>query len=220
MKIIQPSVEVWPFEPEKMLKNIELAGRVCYKSEDKITEDSYIKMVSQLIAKGHHSVLEHEKLTVKFIVDRGVSHEIVRRRIAAYSQESTRYCNYGKQGEVTFIKPFFFVENDDNGLYAEWKLTCYTMEACYLNLLHYGASPQEARSVLPNSLKTEIVVTYNLREWRHFFTLRCARTAHPQMKQVAIPLMKYFQSKIPLIFDHIHYDVDFVHEDYAEIKEV
>jgi thymidylate synthase (FAD) len=278
-------------------EDIELAGRTCTKSEDKITFDSGKKFVEKLIASGHESVLEHktiilkigfwvwlrillhnpkflnltccnmrfivsgniralrdfgkthrffagflsylatyipvvfddftpvkirkfqllfendliceeEKLkhhtvSVRIICDRGVSHEIVRHRIASYSQESTRYCNYGKAGEVTFIKPVFFVPGTLS--YKVWEQLCVKAEETYLFLLKDGASPQQARSVLPNSLKTEIVVTTNLQQWRHFFELRAIGIfgkPHPQMLEISIPMFKNFIQLYPDIFGY------------------
>lgn len=187
-----------------ILKQIELAGRTAYKSEDKITPDSAKDFVKMIMSRGHQSVIEHQSVTVRIICDRGVSHEIVRHRLASYTQESTRYCNYtkGKFGsEITVIEPCFWAP--DNEKYKIWKQTIEQIEAGYNKLIELGATPQEARSVLPNSLKTEIVVTMNLREWRHFFTLRTSPAAHPQMREVAIPLLKEFQKLIPLVFDDI-----------------
>lgn len=207
MKAIEPSFVI---EDEingyDILKKIERAGRVCYKSEANITNDSAKKFVQNIIKSGHESVIEHEKITVRIICDRGVSHEIVRHRIASYSQESTRYCNYNADkfgNELTFIKPYFW--NDDEK-YEIWEATMFHSEKAYMRLIELGAKPQEARSVLPNSLKTEIVVTMNLREWRHFFKLRAAKAAHPQMRQIAVPLLKEFQNIIPIVFDDLIYD--------------
>ncbi|NLC08274.1 MAG: FAD-dependent thymidylate synthase [Syntrophomonadaceae bacterium] len=200
-----------------IIRKLERYARVCYKSEDKIGEhnDNFLKSI---ISRGHESVIEHEKVTVMFIVDRGITHEIVRHRIASYSQESTRYCNYSKDkfgNEITVIEPFFLIGKEEAFRY--WEEACRTAEKCYLALLKNNCTPQEARSVLPNSLKTEIVVTYNLREWRHFFRLRCATPAHPQMKQVTIPLFLLFKEKLPLLFDDIEYDRDFPKQHYAEV---
>jgi len=156
------------------------------------------------LKSGHESVLEHEKISVRVICDRGVSHEIVRHRIASYSQESTRYCNYSKDkfnGELTFIKPCFW--NEDDIKYQKWLETMQNVEKIYLELMSYGAMAQEARSILPNSLKTEIIVTMNLREWRHFFKLRTSERAHPQMREIAIMMLKKFKDIIPVIFDDI-----------------
>lgn len=205
MKIIEPGFEILDLiDGNELLKKIERIGRVCYKSEIGITNDSAIKFVKNIVKNGHESVIEHEKITVKIICDRGVSHELVRHRIASYSQESTRYCNYyaDKFGnELTFIKPYFW--NEDIAKYKIWENTMFCIEKAYMQLIEAGAKPQEARSVLPNSLKTEIVVTMNLREWRHFFKLRADKAAHPQMRQIALPLLKKFQEDIPVIFDNL-----------------
>ncbi|GHV47019.1 thymidylate synthase [Clostridia bacterium] len=211
MKIINAGFEIIsPIDGEEVLKQIERVGRTCYKSEGKITADSAPKFVKTLIDRGHEAMIEHFSFSVRFICDRGVSHELVRHRIASYAQESTRYCNYGKQNEITVIIPFFF----DTGLgvhsnslvYTEWKSACEHCERAYLKLLEYGATPQEARSVLPNSLKTEIVMTANLREWRAFFKLRCHNTAHPQMREVTTPLLKELKTIITVVFDDIGYE--------------
>lgn len=205
MRIISPEFEIYDFiDMRQFLTNLERYGRTCYHSEDKITEGSAVVFLRKILASGHESVIEHEKVTVKIICDRGVSHEIVRHRIASYSQESTRYCNYSNNkfgNELTFIKPFFW-ENDKEK-YNIWLTAMQVAEDNYMNLLELGAKPEEARSVLPNSIKTEIVVTMNLREWRHFFKLRTSLRAHPQMRQVAIPLLEEFKTRIPIIFDDI-----------------
>ncbi len=189
-------------DADYILKQIELAGRTAYKSEDKITNDSAKDFVKMILKRGHLSVIEHQSVSVRFICDRGVSHEIVRHRLASYTQESTRYCNYtkGKFGsEITVIEPCFWSQDDER--YKVWKQAIEQIESAYNKLVEMGATPQEARSILPNSLKTEIVVTMNLREWRHFFTMRTSAAAHPQMREVAIPLLKEFQKQIPIIFD-------------------
>lgn len=194
-----------------ILKKIEKVARVCYKSEDKIGEGTAEKMVKALIRSNHLAMLEHYSFSVKFIVDRGVSHEIVRHRVASFAQESTRYCNYGsKGGEITVIEPCFweYIPNDvkRNSLHDIWVEAMMKAEARYLELLEYGATPQEARAVLPNSLKTEVVMTANLREWRHFFSLRaCGSTGkpHPQMLEVAVPLLSECKKLIPVVFDDL-----------------
>jgi len=205
MKVIKPKFEIMDkVDGNLILKRLELCGRVCYKSEKAITEESAKKFIQNIIKSGHESVLEHEKVTVRIICDRGVTHEIVRHRIASYSQESTRYCNYSKDkfdGEISFIRPCFW--EDDDKKYELWKQAMQTSETIYLQMIENGATPQEARSVLPNSLKTEIVVTMNLREWRHFFKLRTSERAHPQMREIAIPLMMEFKKLIPIVFDDI-----------------
>lgn len=205
MRVVKPSVEILDMpEGLELLKKIELAGRTCYKSENRITEESATKFVVQILKAGHESVLEHASLSVRFIVDRGVSHEIVRHRIASYSQESTRYCNYSRESfgaEITVICPCFFAEETEG--YKHWWQACKYAEDKYFQLLDYGATPQEARSVLPNSLKTEVVMTANVREWRHFLKLRTAQAAHPQMREVAIDLLERLQDLVPVVFDDI-----------------
>lgn len=200
------------------LKHIEKIGRVCYKSEDKISEDgeSAKKFVSMLIKNGHTALIEHSLLSVKFIVDRGVSHELVRHRIASFAQESTRYCNYSKDkfgGECNFIDLRSGIELDKKCgkmtvgeiglLVREWILAMEDAEKHYMNMLELGASPQIARSVLPNSTKTEITMTANYREWREFFKLRVPATAHPQMREVTIHLLAELKERLPVIFDDI-----------------
>lgn len=205
MNIVSPSFHFNDsISGSELLKQIERAGRVCYKSENKIEEGSAEKFLANIIARGHESVLEHEKVTVTIICDRGVSHEIVRHRIASYSQESTRYCNYTNEKfgkELTFIKPCFWAEDDPK--YLIWKTNMQHIEDSYNELIHLGASPQEARSILPNSLKTEIVVTMNIREWRHFFKLKTASVAHPQMREISQKMLVAFKEKIPVLFDDI-----------------
>ena len=205
MNIINAGFEIMsPIDGNDILCKIEKIGRVCYKSENNISDESAKKFIGNIIASGHESVIEHASITVKFICDRGVSHEIVRHRIASYSQESTRYCNYSKDkfgNELTLIKPCFWDEGSKE--YQLWLDSMAILEKNYMELLACGAKPQEARSILPNSLKTEIVVTMNLREWRHFFKLRTSERAHPQMREVALMVLKEFKSRIPVIFDDI-----------------
>ncbi len=205
MRIIDPGFEILSLpELGQMLQNIELAGRTCYKSEDKITPDSSRAFVERIIKMGHESVIEHAHVTVRFTCDRGVTHELVRHRLASYSQESTRYANYAKDRfgrEITVIRPMFWAQ--DSPEYAIWKQAMEAAEAVYMALMDAGAKAQEARSVLPNSLKTEIVMTANLREWRHVFRLRCAGPAHPQMRQVMLPLLEAFHERLPIVFDDL-----------------
>ena len=207
MKIIEPYVELESeINGEDILKTIEKVGRVCYKSEDRITEESAKRFVESLMKRGHESVIEHVSLSVRVVCDRGVTHEIVRHRVASYAQESTRYCNYGKDkfdNELTFINPCFWTGDEDKDKKDIWINTMKNIENQYLELLKIGATPEEARSILPNSLKTEIIITMNLREWRHFFKLRTSNAAHPQMRQVAFMILEIFKEKVPVIFDDI-----------------
>ena len=207
MRIIKPSVEfIMPPSGEEVLKKLELIGRLCYKSEGNITDNSAEKFISNIIKRGHEAVIEHESLTLKFVCDRGVSHEIVRHRLASYCQESTRYCNYSQDkfsNEITVIAPIFL--DATHPAYGHWYNSCQKAEEEYFNMLSAGCSPQEARAVLPNSLKTEIAMTANLREWRHFFKLRCAPAAHPQMVEVAKMALEKCRNLVPIVFDDIPY---------------
>lgn len=221
MKLIKPYYEiVTPLEKEdvkKMLRTLERVARCCYKSEDKITEDSAEKMIEMLIKKGHEAMIEFVDIIVKFTCDRGVSHEIVRHRLASYAQESTRYCNYSKDkfdNQITFIIPCWFTSDlvgnfDDIAItenHAEiiWMHSMLDAEEYYNKLIDLGWQPQQARAILPNSLKTEINVKFNLREWRHALDLRCSKAAHPQMREIMLPLLKEFKEKIPILFDDIY----------------
>lgn len=211
VEVIKPWAKIEDeFDGMEMLKRIERAGRTCYKSEGKITADSAPAFVKKILGMGHESVIEHEKVTARIVCDRGVTHEIVRQRLASYSQESTRYCDYHKQGEIQVIDPCFWHPNGKD-LPTEKQQACLHIwadamvhaERAYNALRDAGASPQEARSVLPNSLKTEIVWTANLREWRLIFKLRTSKKAHPQMREVMIPMLAEFKSRIPVVFDDI-----------------
>lgn len=193
--------------PVLVMKHIEKAGRVCYKSENMISDGTDEKFIKKILERGHESVIEHVSLTFRIICDRGVTHELVRHRIASYSQESTRYCNYSKDkfgNELTFIRPCFW--DDDCVQYKLWEQAMRQVEESYFALIKEGALPQEARSVLPNSLKTEILVTMNLREWRHFLKLRTSKAAHPQMRQVAVMIYDILSEKLPIIFKDIEID--------------
>lgn len=205
MKIVQPNVEfITPANGKVILTRIEEIARTCYKSEDKITSESAGKFVRHLVDRGHEAMIEHCHVTVKFTCDRGVSHEIVRHRMASFAQESTRYCNYGKDGfgkEITVIEPCYLVPHTPG--YRLWKHSCEVSETAYMEMLTHGFTPQEARAVLPNSLKTELVMTADMREWRHFLRLRCHPTAHPQMRQVALILLGMFHEAVPVIFDDL-----------------
>lgn len=208
MKIIKPYVEpTVPLAPaEDLYRIVEVGGRTCYLSEA-VEGDTPAKFIQRAIKRGHESILEHATVSLRFICDRGVSHELVRHRLASYSQESTRYCNYskGKFGEeITVIKPCFWDESDFG--YVEWANLCSKAEDAYIDLLRRGATPQEARSVLPNSLKTEIVVTMNIRNWRHFFQMRyfgVAGTPHPQMVEVAKMAFDLLCSHYPAFFEDL-----------------
>lgn len=200
----------------ELLKQIEKVGRTCYKSEGNITEDSATKFVASLISRGHEAMIEHNCISVRFICDRGVSHELVRHRVASFGQESTRYCNYSNDkfsNEINVIGILEGIKLDTkmsklsaaiiSEIILEWSLAMEDAERHYLRMIELGATAQIARDVLPNSLKTEIVVTMNLREWRHFFKLRTPISAHPQMRELTIPLLAEFKTLIPIVFDDI-----------------
>ncbi len=246
MKLIKASYEIiTPINGEEILKQIELAARTCYKSEDKIEygvkdipndisqlDENYYaisarKLISNLIKNKHDAMLEFGgNITVKFICDRGVSHELVRHRLASFAQESTRYCNYGKDEHIQFIIPCWlkdrfigdfdrfeynyhkdielFQSSEENDLCNFLQSIAFS-EVNYNTLLLNGWSPQQARSVLPNSLKTEINVSANIREWRHILKLRTNKAAHPQMRELMCPLLNELKIKIPILFDDINY---------------
>jgi len=205
VKIISASYEILSeIDGEKILKNIERAGRTCYKSEDLITTDSAKTFVEMILKRNHLAVIEHESVSVKFVFDRGVSHEIVRQRLCSFAQESTRFCNYSKDkfdNSITVIDISSHLKNKKS--FDVWLNAMEKAQEAYLKLIELGEAPQIARSVLPNSLKTEIVVTANLREWRLIFSQRAAPAAHPQMREVMIPLLDEFRKRIPIIFDNI-----------------
>lgn len=216
MKIIQPAYEIIDTGQEgiKALKHIEKIGRTCYKSENLITEDSAKRFVANLIKNEHEAMIEHVSITVLFTTDRGVSHESVRHREASFAQESTRYCNYGKDKfgkEITYIdlSGAMALEGYDVGvdkavaIYDEWVLACKDAERHYFRMLELGASPQIARSVLNHSTKTDIWITANLREWRHILKLRTDKSAHPAIREIMIPLLRDLHMRYPVVFDDI-----------------
>lgn len=211
MQFVKPSIEFLNMT-DRPLEAIEQAGRTCYRSEDRITPGSARIFVRRLLDRDHFAMIEHAYASYRVITDRGVTHEIVRHRLFSYAQESTRYCNY--KGGVTFIIPPWMaslsLHNDNRhweAIYAEqsfeaqWLRHLESCEIAYCDALDEGWTPQQARSVLPNALKTEIVITGNMREWRHFFTLRTAKTAHPQMQEIASMLLEDIRKRVPVLFD-------------------
>jgi len=231
MKLIKPSYKILTHIDNEILIDIERVARTCYKSEDRIEignkasngelydrEPKSAKiLIEKLIKRGHEAMLEFgSNITVKFICDRGVSHELVRHRLCSFAQESTRYCNYGKDDHITFIIPSWFTDDDINtinnpkleitNVSEHWKDAMQDSEIYYNKLISKGWLPQQARSVLPNSLKTEINIDANIREWRHIFKLRTNKAAHPQMRELMCPLLDEFKSKIPILFDDINYE--------------
>jgi thymidylate synthase (FAD) len=198
MRIVKPSVELLWITPDAE-KMIERAGRVAYKSEGQIKPGSAEKFIAKIIGLGHEAVIEHACASMYFVCDRGITHEIVRHRLFSYVQESTRYCNYARDqfgGEIAVVQPPGLGEADE----ADWRASCEQAERSYLAMVKRGVSPQIARSVLPTCLKTEIVVAGNFREWRHFFKLRTAKAAHPQMQEVAKAALRILVEKCPSVF--------------------
>jgi thymidylate synthase (FAD) len=231
MKFIRPSYSILTkLDGQQILKNLESAVRTAYKSENLIRDGSAEILMKKIVHDYKHlSTIEHESVSVRIICCRGISHELVRHRLASYTQESTRYCNYTKNkfgNQLTFIIPSWFSESTkqfleegnatsvDQLIHASpklpdlsnliyWWTTLHAAEINYNNLIENGWSPQQARSVLPTGLKTEIVVTANLREWRHIFKTRADRPAHPQMREIMCPMLKDFRESIPIIFDDL-----------------
>lgn len=207
MKLVKPEFSILGMtngSPEGLMSLIERCGRICYKSEARITEGSAETFLKSIVKRGHEAVLEHGVVTALIVCDRGVSHEIVRHRLASYCQESTRYCNYSKNdfgSEISVIEPLYLEPGTD--AYNAWHKACLVAEKEYFDMLNAGCTAQEARAVLPNSLKTEVAITMNMREWRHFFKLRCAPAAHPQMREVAKLGLKQMTELFPVLFEEI-----------------
>ncbi len=219
MKIVKPVVEIEKVDYNKIMKNLERACRTCYRSENNITEESYKTLLKNCINRGHESILEHEKITIRMICDVGVYKDLTRHRIASFSIESTRYCNYGKdkfENEIKFIEPVNIDENTE--IYEEWKTACSEIEKHYLKMASLGATPDQMRMILPHSTAAQVTMTANIREWKHILALRANAHAHPAVEQVMIPLLIHFKEKMPEIFDNIEYDEDFKKEKFAEIS--
>lgn len=218
MKIINPEIEIEDFDGVQIMKNIELACRTCYRSEGSITEDSYKRLLTNCINRGHESVLEHEKITVRMVCDIGVYKDLTRHRFASFSIESTRYCNYGKDkfdNEIKFIKP---CNMDNEDIYLQWLGTCAEIEQRYLEMVNLGATPDQMRMILPHSTAAAVTMTANIREWKHILELRCSKMAHPAIRQLLIPLLLIFQARMPEIFKDVPYDIDFPTDKFAELK--
>lgn len=207
MKVIQQSYEILTdlTNPINILKDIERAGRVCYKSENNITDDSCITFCKNIINRGHEAVIEHSQLSVRFIVDRAIANELVRHRIASYCQESTRYVNYSKDKFGKEIKVISLNDYLDSDSYRVWYDSCMFAEHEYFALLEKGVKPEIARNVLPLSTATEIIMTANIREWRSVMRLRTSSRAHPQMRSIMRKLLDDLKSKVPVLFDDITY---------------
>ena len=221
MKIIEPIIEIEKADYNQIMKNLEVACRTCYRSEDKITEESYKTLLKNCINRGHESILEHEKITIRMVCDIGVYKDLTRHRHASFSIESTRYCNYGKDkfdNQIKFIKPVNIEEGTE--LYSEWKKSLEEIEKHYIKMVELGATPDQMRMILPHSTAALVTMSANIREWKHILSLRCTKHAHPAVEQVMIPLLLHFKENMPEIFDGIEYDMQFDKSKYAKMKEM
>ena len=217
MKIIKPLIEVEDYDGIKIMKNIERACRTCYRSEGMITDDSYKRLLTNCLNRGHESVLEHEKITVRMTCDIGVYKDLTRHRFGSFSIESTRYCNYGKDkfdNEIKFIDP---CNMDEKELFNEWYSACAEIEQRYLKMAELGATPDQMRMILPHSTAAQVTMTCNIREWRHILALRCSQAAHPSIQQILIPLLLKFKLTMPELFDSIPYNQSFPKDKYAKL---
>lgn len=218
MKIVDPWIKVEKIDGKKIMKRIERACRTCYRSEGKITEDSYKKLLENCITRGHESVLEHEKVTVRIYSDVGSYKDLTRHRFASFAVESTRYCSYDKDkygNEIAFMNPAGYME--DEKLYEIWKETMQEVEKNYIKMKKLGATTDMCRELLPHATAGEYTMTANIREWKHILSLRTNKHVHPAIRQVLIPLLKYFQEEMPEIFGDVEYDKDFKPEAYAKL---
>jgi thymidylate synthase (FAD) len=205
MRIVEPSWEIEDCTPDAIAR-IERVARTCYRSEGMISAGTAARLVRKLVKRGHFPMFDHAYASARIVCDRGVTHELVRHRIGVgYAQESTRFCNYGNETKhpdgLAFVRPLFWPEADSR--FHHWVKAMRAAEDYYLSLLADGATPQEARSVLPNSLRTEIVVTGTFTFWRHLFDLRTAKDAHPQMRQIMVPLLAEFVRRWPEAFEDL-----------------
>ena len=233
MNIIKPVIEVEPYDGVKIMKKIERACRNCYRSEGSITDDSYKKLITNCISRHHESVLEHEKVTVRMTCDIGVYKDLTRHRIASFSIESTRYCNYGKDkfdNEIKFIEPIFYDNSwieanyegeafSDSQIKSKiWYDSMSDIEDMYMNMSKTGSKPDELRMLLPHSTAAQVYMTANIREWRHILRLRCSKMTHPAIQQVLIPLLLKFKQDMPELFEDVEYNTEFPKDKYAELK--
>lgn len=220
MKIIKPWIEIRDFDGVQMMKNLELAAKQCYRSQGNITENSYKKFLTNCLNRGHESVIEHEKISIRMCCDVGCYKDITRHRHASFSIESTRYCNYSKDkfdNQINFIKPCNIEE--ETSRYDVWKECMQKIEECYNNMAEIeGTTVDQLRMLLPHSTAAELYMTANIREWRHILSLRADKHAHPSVQQVMIPLLLFLQEKMPELFNDISYNTEFNKDDYAEIK--
>ncbi len=218
MKLVEPVIYVENYDAKKMLHRIERACRTCYRSENLITEDSYKTLLKNCINRGHESILEHEKISVRMICDIGVYKDLTRHRFASFSIESTRYCNYGKDkfdSQIKFIKPVHIEEGTP--IYEIWKKGLEEIERTYMEMSKEGALPDQLRMILPHSTAAEVNMTANIREWRHILSLRCAKMTHPAIRQLLIPFLLKLKDDMPELFENIEYDEEFPKEKYAKM---
>lgn len=218
MNLVEPWIKVEQFDGTKIMKRIERACRTCYRSEGNITEDSYKKLLKNCLTRGHESVLEHEKITVRIYNDIGSYKDLTRHRFASFSVESTRYCSYDKDkygNQISVINPVYI---EDKEMYETWKKTIEEMEKGYMKMKELSASTDMCRNLLPHSTAAEYTMTANIREWKHILSLRANNHVHPAIRQVTIPLLKYFKEQMPDIFDDVAYDEDFNPEWYAKLS--
>lgn len=217
MRIVEPWIKVEKIDGIKIMKRLEKACRTCYRTEGSITEDSYKRLLQNCINRGHESVLEHEKITVRIYCDVGSYKDLTRHRFASFSIESTRYCSYDKDkwgNEIAVMNPVYI---EDKEVYNTWKKTMEEIEKGYIVMKNSGATTDMCREVLPHSTAGEYVMTANIREWRHILSLRTTNHVHPSIRQVLIPLLKYFQEEMPELFANIEYDTEFNPEYYAKL---
>jgi thymidylate synthase (FAD) len=199
VEIVKPSVSfINQLDSKEIYKTIEKCGRIAYQSQDKTTENSDIKFIKSLISRGHGSVLEHVYISIKIVCDRGVTHELVRHRLASYTQESTRYCNYSKLG-LKAIKPMCQTIEGE----LIWDAALKAAEEYYNDMIKAGETPEIARSILPAGVKSEIVATMNIRQWRHVLNQRLSKNAHPQIREIMLMLKEIFIKELPILFEDI-----------------
>lgn len=209
VRIIEPSVEIISeIDGSKILKHIELCARNCYKSEGLITEDdtSARKMIQKLLELDHTAMIEHYNITFRLICDVGVYKDLTRHRHCSYAIESTRYCNYSKDkydNNIKIIRPVNMENKEGNPIYEEWYQAMVDMEKHYMKMAELGCKPDQLRMLLPHSTAASVICTCNMRELRHIFNLRCAKAAHPSVRQVILMLLEEVHNKIPVLFDDI-----------------
>ena len=217
MRLVEPWIKVENFDGVKIMKRIERACRTCYRSEDKISEESYKNLLTNCLNRGHESVLEHEKITVRIYSDIGTYKDLTRHRFASFSVESTRYCSYNKDkygNEIAVVNPVYM---EDKEVFETWKKAIEDMEKAYMKMKELGASTDMCREILPHSTAAEYTMTANIREWKHILSLRTTKNVHPAIRQILIPLLKYFKEQMPEIFGDIQYDEEFNEKYYAKL---